>query len=121
MDRYQPIRPFGVAFAREYKGYMTSRGIKQSDIAALLGRNAGYVSERANGKRALDTDDVDALAELTGTNGRDLMIELAQRARGLSVVPPLEDEEPTVSAPPVSMPAAAKRGRRKADDVGEAE
>lgn len=34
-----------------------------------------------NGKRALDTDDVDALAKLTGTTGKNLMIELARLAK----------------------------------------
>lgn len=48
-----------------------------------LGRALGYVSERVNGKRALDTEDVDALAMLAGDGwtGRKLMIELARRAR----------------------------------------
>lgn len=79
---YPPIGPFSVAFAAEYKGFMKSAGITGAQIAEQLGRNEGYVSERVNGKRPLDTDDVDVLAALEGTiSGRDLMLELARRAR----------------------------------------
>lgn len=62
---------------------MKSSDVTGAEIAARLGRAPGYVSERVNGKRALDTDDVDALAELAGSpwTGRALMIELARRVR----------------------------------------
>lgn len=118
---FPALRPFSVAFAAQYRGFMKSENITQQHIADLINRDRSYVSERVNALRPLDTDDVDALASLTGWTGRDLMIELSKRARTLSVVPPVEDEEPTVSPAPAELPKAAKRGRRKADDVGEAE
>lgn len=46
-----------------------------------------------NGKRALDTDDVDALAKLTGTTGKNLMIELARLAKENIKVNALSGEE----------------------------
>ncbi|KKI18745.1 MULTISPECIES: hypothetical protein [unclassified Leucobacter] len=74
---------FTTAFAKEYKGFMVAAGLDGQTVAKKLGRSTAYVSERVNGKRALDTEDVDALAMLVGGGwtGRTLMIELARRAR----------------------------------------
>lgn len=72
---------FVTSFAAEYKGFMRANNITNMQIAEHLGRNDGYVSERANGKRPLDTADIDALAALVpGWDGHRLMIELARRA-----------------------------------------
>ena len=82
MNRYREISDFAKAFAAEYAGFMKANGVTNLQIAEVLGRNDGYVSERKSGKRPLDLDDVDALASLvTGWTGRTLMIELARRAR----------------------------------------
>ena len=78
---YKPLSPFAKAFAIEYKGWASGHNITLKQIADRLGRTLPYTSERANGKRALDTMDVDALAGLTGITGRDLMIELAKRTK----------------------------------------
>jgi transcriptional regulator with XRE-family HTH domain len=73
---------FAIRFASEYKGFMKSAGISGAQLAEKLGRGEGYVSERINGKRAIDTNDIDALARLAeGWDGRSLMIELARRVR----------------------------------------
>ena len=81
-DRYRPLTPFASAFAAEYKGFMKANGITNLQIAGKLLRNDGYVSERVNGKRALDTEDVDALALLVpGWTGKSLMMELARRVQ----------------------------------------
>lgn len=97
-DQYPPMSAFARAFAAEYKGFMRAAGVTGAQLAAALGRNAGYVSERANGKRALDTNDVDALASLVaGWTGRTLMRELARRTRettNLATITPL----PTVDS-----------------------
>lgn len=77
---YPPLSDFTLAFAREYKAFMIANGIKGYQVAEKLGRNESYVSVRANGKRALDTQDVDALAILAGWSGDALMLELARRA-----------------------------------------
>lgn len=82
MTRYREISSFATAFAHEYRGFMRAHGVTNLQVAAVLGRNDGYVSERASGRRPLDTDDVDALASLVeGWSGRGLMIELARRTR----------------------------------------
>lgn len=82
MTRYRDISEFAQAFAAEFKGFMKANSITNLQLAARLGRNDGYISERANGKRPLDADDVDALASLVqGWTGRDLMIELSRRVR----------------------------------------
>ena len=83
MDRYPELSPFTTAFADAYRGFMAEFRITGKQISAKLNRNLGYVSERVNGKRALDTEDIDALAMLAGDEwtGRTLMIELARRAR----------------------------------------
>ena len=78
---FKPISAFATAFANEYRLYMKAHKVRQVAIAKELGVTEAYVSERVNGKRALDTDDVDALAKLTGTTGKNLMIELARLAK----------------------------------------
>lgn len=57
---------------------MEAHGITQVQLAEALNRTQPYVSKALRGKRPLDTDDVDALAKLTGTTGRSLTIELAR-------------------------------------------
>lgn len=82
MTRYREVSDFAKHFAAEFKGFMKANSITNLQLADRLGRNDGYISERANGKRPLDADDVDALASLVeGWTGRDLMIELARRVR----------------------------------------
>ncbi|MGF3055655.1 hypothetical protein [Microbacterium sp. YY-01] len=88
-DRYRPLSDFAAAFAAEYKGFMRANGITNLQIAKKLDRNDGYVSERANGRRPLDTEDIDALAMLvSGWTGKTLMIELARRTRLALDTPP---------------------------------
>lgn len=60
---------------------MKAHSVRQYQLAETLGRTQPYVNDRVTGKRALDTDDVDALAKLTGSNGTTLMIELARLAK----------------------------------------
>lgn len=72
---------------------MKAHKVRQVAIANALQVTEAYVSERVNGKRALDTDDVDALAKLTGTTGKNLMIELARLAKEDIKVNALSGEE----------------------------
>lgn len=83
MTKYPELSPFTLAFADAYRGFMKEYRITGSALTQKLGRALGYVSERINGKRALDTEDVDALALLAGGGwtGKTLMIELARRAQ----------------------------------------
>ena len=75
---FREMSAFALAFATEYKKYMKAHKVRQRQIAEYLGFTEAYVSERVNGKRAIDTNDVDALATLSGTTGRSLMIKLAR-------------------------------------------
>jgi hypothetical protein len=80
--RFPKTSAFSRAFAAEFKAFMSTHGVRGAQIAEKLDRGEGYVSERVNGKRPLDTDDIDALAGLVdGWTGIDLMIELSRRAR----------------------------------------
>lgn len=72
---------------------MKAHKVRQVAIANALQVTEAYVSERVNGKRALNTDDVDALAKLTGTTGKNLMIELARLAKEDIKVNALSGEE----------------------------
>lgn len=88
---FRPLTPFAKAFAVEYKGWMKGHNVTLVEIASVLGRKHPYVQERVNGRRALDTLDVDALAQLTDMQPRDLMIELSKRAK-IAVAEANEDE-----------------------------
>lgn len=83
MTKYPELSPFTLAFADAYRGFMKEHKVTGSALTKKLDRALGYVSERINGKRALDTEDVDALALLAGGGwtGKTLMIELARRAQ----------------------------------------
>ncbi|MBN9176073.1 MAG: hypothetical protein J0I43_01705 [Microbacterium sp.] len=126
---------FALAFAAEYKGFMKAHSVSGAQIAAVLDRGEGYVSERVNGKRALDTNDVDALASLVPEwDGLTLMLELSRRAEsrrtprgeliegnfGSNVGAPVEDE-PTMKQPPKKQRTAARKGETKAAQAPHAE
>jgi hypothetical protein len=134
--RFPKTRDFTRAFAAEYKAFMASNGVRGAQIAEKLERGEGYVSERVNGKRPLDTDDVDVLASFVeGWTGIDLMIELSRRARiamhgperagelieGRFGVGAAGEDEPTVKQPPAKERTAARKGTRKADEAPHAE
>ena len=72
---------------------MKAHSVRQYQLAEALGRTQPYVNDRVTGKRALDTDDVDALAKLAGTTGKNLMIELARLAKEDIKVNALSGEE----------------------------
>lgn len=77
---FPPITDFSVRFAAEFKGWMSANHVTQMQLATYMGRTQPYISERVNGRRAISTDEVDALASLTGVTGKDLIIELSKRA-----------------------------------------
>lgn len=126
------MSPFATAFAEQYKQFAEEHGVKGYQLAKKLDRQSGYVSERLNGKRALDTNDVDALAMLVpGWTGKELMIELARRAKETTPLAKVTqirpgvgaqvDDEPSIKQPPAKQRTAAKRGIRKADQAPHAE
>ena len=111
MNRYAPIGDFSKAFAQEYKAFMVANDIKGFQIAEKLDRAIGYVSERVNGKRPLDTEDIDALAMLVpGWSGKTLMLELARRAKETLISEKL--------APVADLAAHREFSREPVDDLG---
>lgn len=72
---------FSRSFASHLGGVMSERGIKQQRIVDELGRGKAYVSNRFTGKRAVDTDMIDAVAHLAGVEPADLIAEIAKRMK----------------------------------------
>ncbi|WP_162903632.1 hypothetical protein [Leucobacter sp. wl10] len=80
MSRYPEVGIFSLAFAEEYRSFMEENDVSGTRLAEQMGRGVGYVSERVNGKRPLNEDDVEALAALVdGWNGVSLLLELLRR------------------------------------------
>lgn len=73
------VTPFSRRFASALRGYMRERGIYQSSLAEHIGRSVGFVSEHLSGQRAVDTDMLDAVAELAGISSRHLYEEIGRR------------------------------------------
>jgi predicted XRE-type DNA-binding protein len=80
-DQVLPTSELSRAVSAHVKAWMRDRSITQPEVAERLGRAQSYVSERLNGIRALDTDDLDVIAELGGTNGRDLLVFVLKEIR----------------------------------------
>lgn len=116
---------FALAFAEEYKKYMKAHKVRQRAIADYLGLTEAYVSERVNGKRALDTNDIDALAVLSDTTGRSLMIELARLARetlhGQSETASVASHLEKVMGREIEVEKAAYRDENKKAESGRGE
>ena len=116
---------FALAFAEEYKKYMKAHKVRQRAIADYLGLTEAYVSERVNGKRALDTNDIDALAVLSDTTGRSLMIELARLARetlhGQSETASVASQLEKVMGREIEVEKAAYRDENKKAESGRGE
>lgn len=60
---------------------MTDHGVTLDQVAALLHRSHGYVSERTTGRRELSLDLVSAVAHLTHLTEHAVMVEVMERAR----------------------------------------
>lgn len=116
---------FALAFAEEYKKYMKAHKVRQRAIADYLGLTEAYVSERVNGKRALDTNDIDALAVLSDTTGRSLMIELARLTRetlhGQSETASVASQLEKVMGRKIEVEKAAYRDENKKAESGRGE
>lgn len=78
-ENQRPVGDFSKAVSLEVKGLMARHGITQTTFANALGRNQGYVSERANGIKAFDTDELDIFAGLIGITGQDLLTTVSRR------------------------------------------
>ena len=71
-------------FARDMAAALRSR-LARGDgvrIASKINRSPGYVSERINGNEPWTLDELDAIAELIGTDGLTLLADLVAQQRG---------------------------------------
>jgi transcriptional regulator with XRE-family HTH domain len=59
----------------EIKVRMTRAGLKQADLAAVLGLSRAAVSRRLNGEIPFDVAELDLVAELLGTTSSALVEE----------------------------------------------
>lgn len=71
---------FTRAVAAEIRGYLAREGINQTEVSVHLSRSQGYVSERLNGIRPFDLDDIDKIAQLMGYDGMAFLRQVALRA-----------------------------------------
>ncbi|MEV8338481.1 helix-turn-helix transcriptional regulator [Leucobacter sp. NPDC077196] len=78
-DSQRAVGAFSKAVSLEVKGLMARHGITQTAFAAALDRNQGYISERVNGIKAFDTDELDIFAGLIGITGQDLLTTVSRR------------------------------------------
>lgn len=74
-----PISEFSREFARHLRGVMREHDITGAALATRLHRSEAFISERTGGRRPADTDIIDAVAELAGTDTSGLVGEIARR------------------------------------------
>ena len=74
---------FSRVFAAALRGVMSEHGVRQSDIAARIGYSEAYVSGRLSGKKAIDTDILDAVGQLADLDTVALMAEMTRRMAAL--------------------------------------
>lgn len=77
MDTSELSRSLGTAL----RDVMAQHGLSLDQVAAVLGRSRGYVSERTTGTRELSLDVVVAVARLLHMTEHAVMVEVMERAR----------------------------------------
>ena len=74
IDEKEGPHTFTRRIAPIIKGLMREHGVTQTRLAAILDRSQAYVSERASGKEAWNTDELEVLARQFGlSNGFELL------------------------------------------------
>lgn len=76
---HQPPSDFSAAMSRHLRQYMEEHSLTVNRLAAELGRSRVYVYEHTSGLRPPDTDLFNAVARLTGTDVRSLLMILMGR------------------------------------------
>lgn len=80
---------------------MAEYDVQQIQVAARLGRAKSYVSERLSGKKPVDSDLMDAVAELAGIDTNQLLDEINRRMSA-SIAPRDPDPDEDDVAPEVT-------------------
>lgn len=74
-------RPYSIRIGNAAKQHMEIVGLTQAQVAAQIGRDPSFVSERLNGKRPIDTDILDAIAHLSSMGSLELIVRLTEISR----------------------------------------
>lgn len=75
-ETYEPPSDFSVALSRRLRDYMATKDLSVEKLAARMGRSRQFVYNHTNGLRPPDTDLLNNVARLTGTDVRSLMLLL---------------------------------------------
>lgn len=90
---------FGFQVSTVLRDLMRERGITQQDVADVLGRSQGYVSQRTNGREVLGLDIIQAVAHLAHLTPRALMVELTERTARVAESGTESSSSPDAPAP----------------------
>lgn len=83
---FPKVTPFSVAFGAALQVVMDKHGVSQSAVARAIGKKAGasFVSERVNGKRAVDTDIIAGVAELANVQPSAIVAEVMRQMKSVA-------------------------------------
>lgn len=109
----RPISLFSQRLAAALRGYIRENGIRQSDVAERSGRSVGFVSARLTGHAPVDSDILDATAELAHVSTRQLVDELNRRAEERPRDGGGEQESPEAAAARIAAEARRARDERR--------
>jgi hypothetical protein len=75
-EAYEPTSDFSVALSRSLRDYMDEKDLSVERLAKGMGRSRQYVYNHTNGLRPPDTDLLNTVARMTGTDVRSLLLLL---------------------------------------------
>ena len=79
-DAKRAMPPSALVIAQSIKGLMAERGVTQKQVAAVIGRTQGHVSERVSGVDAWNTLELEQVADVLGfTDAFALLAEIQKR------------------------------------------
>lgn len=77
MDQYK--RGLSLLWGTALRNFMDERDITVVQVARLLDRSHGYVSQRTTGRESLSLDIIQAVAELAHLEPQALMVDIQSR------------------------------------------
>jgi hypothetical protein len=93
------ISDFSRRFSAALQGVMREHRLAVDDVADKAGRSRGFVSEHTSGKKAPDTDLMDAVARAIGYDTNALLGEIHERLRRAPVdIPSSKEVSATIDA-----------------------
>lgn len=98
------VTRFSKALGVGLAAVMRDRGITQTRVASLMGRNQGYVSERLNGLRPIDADMIAAVALAARTRPFVIAEAALEQTKGI-----VADEAEVLTPSPRSRGRAGRK------------